>query len=64
MKSISENLFCRGKFKTYYVRKRIPKALLRAYPTGKSEIIRSLQTGDKKEASNVDLHRKLTHLAA
>lgn len=51
MKSISENLFCRGKFKTYYVRKRIPKALLRAYPSGKSEIIRSLQTGDKKEAS-------------
>lgn len=51
MKSILENLFCRGKFKTYYVRKRIPKALLRAYPSGKSEIIRSLQTGDKKEAS-------------
>lgn len=51
MKSISENLFCRGKFNTYYVRKRIPKALLRAYPSGKSEIIRSLQTGDKKEAS-------------
>lgn len=51
MKSISENLFCRGKFKTYYVRKRIPKALLRAYPSGKFEIIRSLQTGDKKEAS-------------
>lgn len=51
MKSISENLFCRGKFNTYYVRKRIPKALLRAYPSGKSEIVRSLQTGDKTEAS-------------
>lgn len=50
MKSISENLFCRGKRKTYYVRKRIPQALLRAYPIGKFEIVRSLQTGDKAEA--------------
>ncbi len=51
MKAISENLFTRGKAKTFYCRRRIPKALLLAYPDGKTGIVRSLQTRDKIEAT-------------
>ncbi|WP_295996359.1 DUF6538 domain-containing protein [Rugamonas sp.] len=51
MKSTSEHLFSRGKTGNFYVRRRIPTAILSAYPTGKAEIIRSLRTSDKREAT-------------
>ena len=49
MKSVSENLFQRGKLKTFYVRRRIPTALL-SYFDGRKEIVRSLKTSDKSKA--------------
>nr|WP_315473024.1 DUF6538 domain-containing protein [uncultured Undibacterium sp.] len=52
MKSISQNLFQRGKSKIFYVRRRIPSALLTCYD-GRTEIVRSLQTGDKAEAQKL-----------
>ena len=45
-----KNVFQRGKRGVFYVRRRIPKALLTAYPPGKSEIVRSLQTSDARKA--------------
>ncbi len=45
-----KNVFQRGKCGIHYVRRRIPRALLGAYPRGKSEIVRSLQTSDPREA--------------
>ena len=44
------NVFKRGKHGIHYVRRRIPRALLGAYPRGKSEIVRSLHTSDSREA--------------
>jgi len=44
------NVFKRGKRGVYYVRRRIPKALLTAYPRGQMEIVRSLRTADAKQA--------------
>jgi hypothetical protein len=40
------NVFKRGKGGVYYVRRRIPKPLLTAYPQGKTEIVRSLVSGN------------------
>jgi integrase len=51
VKSTSEHLFSRGKTGNFYIRRRIPIAILSAYPTGKAEIIRSLRTSDKAEAT-------------
>ena len=51
MKSTAENLFTRGKAKTFYIRRRIPAALLRAYENGQKEIVRSLHTSNKAEAA-------------
>ena len=51
MKSTSEHLFSRGKTGNFYIRRRIPIAILSAYPAGKAEIIRSLRTSDKAEAT-------------
>jgi hypothetical protein len=51
VKSTSEHLFSRGKTGNFYIRRRIPTAILSAYPTGKAEIIRSLRTSDKAEAT-------------
>ncbi|WP_426175981.1 DUF6538 domain-containing protein [Massilia sp. TWR1-2-2] len=51
MKSTSEHLFSRGKTGNFYIRRRIPTAILSAYPTGKAEIVRSLRTSDKGEAT-------------
>lgn len=44
------NVFKRGKGGVYYVRRRIPKVLLSAYPRGQMEIVRSLRTADSREA--------------
>ena len=45
-----KNVFQRGKHGIHYVRRRIPRELLAAYPPRKSEIVRSLQTSDPREA--------------
>ena len=51
MKATGErNVFKRGKGGVYYVRRRIPKPLLTAYPQGKTEIVRSLGTADPRTA--------------
>jgi hypothetical protein len=46
----SQHLVRRGKKQTYYCRRHIPTALLAAYP-GKTEIVRSLRTGDAAQAA-------------
>ena len=43
-------VFLRGPGDVYYVLRRIPRALLTAYPRGQKEIARSLRTADPKEA--------------
>ena len=50
MKAISENLYERGKSGMKYCRRRIPAALLAAYPPKQTHITRSLQTSDVREA--------------
>lgn len=50
MKAISENLYQRGKSGMKYCRRRIPAALLDAYPPEKTHITRSLGTSDLSEA--------------
>ncbi|MHB1571709.1 MAG: DUF6538 domain-containing protein, partial [Solirubrobacteraceae bacterium] len=45
-----KNVFRRGKHGVFYVRRRIPRALLSAYPGGQTEIARSLRTADSREA--------------
>ena len=45
-----KNVFQRGKRGVFYVRRRIPKALLTAYPRGQTEIARSLRTADPRAA--------------
>ena len=50
MKAISENLYERGKNGIKYCRRRIPAALLAAYPPKQTHITRSLQTSDLREA--------------
>ncbi|MEO7032107.1 MAG: DUF6538 domain-containing protein [Herbaspirillum sp.] len=51
MKCTSEHLFSRGKSGRFYIRRRIPTAILSAYPAGKAEIIHSLHTSDRAEAT-------------
>ena len=50
MKAISENLYERGKNGIKYCRRRIPTALLAAYPNNQTHIVRSLGTSDLREA--------------
>ena len=50
MKAISENLYQRGKNGIKYCRRRIPAALLAAYPPKQTHITRSLGTSDLREA--------------
>lgn len=50
MKAISENLYERGKYGMKYCRRRIPAALLAAYPPKQTHITRSLHTSDLREA--------------
>ena len=50
MKAISENLYERGKSGMKYCRRRIPAALLAAYPPKQTHITRSLHTSDLREA--------------
>ena len=45
-----KNVFQRGKCGIHYVRRRIPRALLGAYPRGQCEIVRSLRTADPRAA--------------
>ena len=44
------SVFQRGKGGVHYVRHRIPKALLIAYPRGQHEIVRSLRMADPRVA--------------
>lgn len=44
------NVSQRGKHGVHYVRHRIPRGLLTAYPRGKREIVRSLRTADPRKA--------------
>ncbi len=46
----SEYIYERGKHGIKYVRRRIPAALRLAYPTGQTDITRSLGTADQREA--------------
>ena len=41
-------VFQRGTHGIHYVRRRIPRELLAAYPPHKSEIVRSLRTADPR----------------
>ncbi len=50
MKALSENLYERGKYGMKYCRRRIPVALLAAYPPKTTHITRSLFTSDLREA--------------
>lgn len=50
MKAIAENLYERGKNGIKYCRRRIPAALLAAYPKKQTHIVRSLGTSDLREA--------------
>lgn len=50
MKAISENLYERGINRTKYCRRRIPAAVLAAYPPKKTHIVRSLGTTDLRLA--------------
>jgi integrase len=51
VKITSEYLVPRGKSGIFYIRRRIPTAILSAYPKGKAEIVRSLRTSDRAEAT-------------
>lgn len=53
MKAISENLYQRGKLGTAYCRRRIPKALLEAYPCKQTHIVKSLGTSDLRIAKQL-----------
>lgn len=50
MKTLSENIYQRGKHKMAYVRHRIPAAVRSAYPSKTIHIIRSLGTSDIRDA--------------
>lgn len=50
MKTLSENIYQRGKHKMAYVRRRIPAAIRSAYPTKTTHVVRSLGTSDIREA--------------
>jgi hypothetical protein len=50
LKAISENIYERGKNGIKYCRRRIPAALLAAYPKKQTHIVRSLHTSDLREA--------------
>jgi hypothetical protein len=52
VKSISKNLYVRGKGGMKYCRRRIPAALRAAYPKNQTHIICSLRTSDLKEAKD------------
>lgn len=47
MKQISPNLFSRGQSRSIYVRRRIPTALLEAYPSKKTHVVVCLHTSDQ-----------------
>lgn len=51
MKNQTQYLFQRGKYRTYYVRRRIPEPLRTLYG-GRREFVRSLGTADFREASS------------
>ena len=53
MKSISENLYARGKRGMKYCRRRIPAAVKAAYPKQQTHIVCSLGTSDLKEAKKL-----------
>jgi integrase len=53
MKTISENLYQRGKHGTFYCRLRVPAALSGAYPLKKTHISRSLGTTDLRQAKKL-----------
>ncbi|WP_031407705.1 site-specific integrase [Thiomonas sp. FB-Cd] len=53
MKSISENVYARGKHGNLYVRRRIPAALRAAYPPHQEHIVRSLGTADRRFAKEL-----------
>ena len=60
MKAISENLYERGINGTKYCRRRIPAAVLAAYPPKKTHIVRSLGTTDlrlAKQRLKVEINR-------
>ncbi|NDP62937.1 DUF6538 domain-containing protein [Polaromonas sp.] len=60
MKAISENLYERGINGIKYCRRRIPAALLAAYPPKKTHIVRSLGTSDlrvAKQRLKVEINR-------
>ena len=60
MKAISENLYERGTNGTKYCRRRIPAAVLAAYPPKKTHIVRSLGTTDlrlAKQRLKVEINR-------
>jgi len=50
VKSISKNLYVRGKGGMKYCRRRIPAALREAYPKNQTRVVCSLGTSDLKEA--------------
>jgi len=50
MKQISTNLFIRGQRGSFYLRRRIPTALLEAYPRKKTHIVVCLGTSDRVRA--------------
>jgi integrase len=49
MKTLSENIYLRGKHNMVYVRRRIPAAIRSAYPLNTTHIVRSLGTSDIRE---------------
>ncbi len=53
MKAIAPNLFVRGQSSRIYPRRRIPTALLEAYPRKKTHIVVCLGTSDVKRAKEL-----------
>ena len=53
MKQISPNLFIRGQRGSFYLRRRIPTALLEAYPHKKTHIVVCLGTSDRGRAEQL-----------
>lgn len=53
MKAIEENLYIRGKNGVAYCRRRIPKAILEAYPKNKTHLTCSLHTSDIRMAKGL-----------
>ena len=53
MKTVSENVYARGKHGNLYVRRRIPAAVRAAYPTQQEHVVRSLGTADRRAAKEL-----------